>query len=54
MASGTGQSGGYRSPARQWFKRLLLAGGLIATVASLRRTAVARRLELRVVHALGA
>ena len=54
MAQGTGQSGGYRSPARQWFKRLLLAGGLVATLASLRRTAAGRRLGLRVVEALGA
>jgi short-subunit dehydrogenase len=54
MASGTGRSGGHRSPARQWFKRLLLAGGLLATVASLRRTAAARRIGLRVVDAIGA
>jgi short-subunit dehydrogenase len=54
MATGTGRSGGHRSPSRQWFKRLLLAGGLLATVASLRRTAAARRLGLRVVDALGA
>ncbi|MBN1209141.1 MAG: SDR family NAD(P)-dependent oxidoreductase [Myxococcaceae bacterium] len=54
MAQGTGQSAGYRSPARQWFRRLLLAGGLVATLNSLRRTATGRRLGLRVVDALGA
>jgi short-subunit dehydrogenase len=53
-AHATHPLGAHRSPARQWFKRLLLAGGLVATVASLRRTAVARRLGLRVVNALGA
>lgn len=53
MAHGTHLRGGHRSPARQWFKRLLLAGGLVATVASLRRTAVARRLGLRAVEVLG-
>ncbi|MDY7230232.1 SDR family oxidoreductase [Hyalangium rubrum] len=54
MAQGTGRSAGYRSPARLWFKRLLLAGGLLASVASLRRSAAGRRLGLRVVEALGA
>ncbi|HYI00605.1 SDR family oxidoreductase [Hyalangium sp.] len=54
MSQGIGRSAGYRSPARQWFKRLLLAGGLVATLASLRRTAAARRLGLQVVNALGA
>jgi len=52
MAKGTHSSAGYRSPARRWLKRLLIAGGLLA-VASLRRTAPARRLELRVMDALG-
>jgi len=42
----------YRSPARSWLKRLLMAGGLVA-VASLRRTAAARRLGLRIVGVLG-
>lgn len=45
--------GGYRSPVRQWFKRLLIAGGLVATMASLRRSAAGRRFGLRVVEALG-
>ncbi|WP_224247655.1 SDR family oxidoreductase [Hyalangium gracile] len=53
VAHGTGRGGGYRSPVRQWFKRLLLAGGLVATVASLRRTAAGRRFGLRVIEALG-
>jgi short-subunit dehydrogenase len=50
----THQVGSHHSATGQWFKRLLLAGGLVATVASLRRTAVARRLGVRVVEALGA
>jgi hypothetical protein len=54
MARGTGRSGGYRSPARQWFKRLLFAGGLVAAVASLRRTAAGPRLGFRVLDALAA
>lgn len=54
MAQGTGRSAGYRSPARQWLKRLLLAGGLMATVASLRRGAAGRRFGLQVAEALGA
>jgi short-subunit dehydrogenase len=52
VAKGTHASAGYRSPTRQWLKRLLIAGGLMA-VASLRRTAAARSLGLRVIGALG-
>jgi hypothetical protein len=52
MARGTGRSGGYRSPARLWFKRLLFAGGLVAAVASLRRTAVRERLGFRILDAI--
>jgi hypothetical protein len=50
---GTGTSAGYRSPGRQWLKRLLFAGGLVATLVSLQRSAAGRRLGLRVVEALG-
>ncbi|WP_224369113.1 SDR family NAD(P)-dependent oxidoreductase [Hyalangium versicolor] len=39
VAQGAGRDESRRSPARLWFKRLLLAGGLFATVASLRRAA---------------
>ncbi|HEX8704525.1 MAG TPA: SDR family oxidoreductase [Myxococcaceae bacterium] len=46
-------SAGYRSPVRQWLRRLLFAGGLVAAVASLQRSAAGRRLGLRVVDALG-
>jgi short-subunit dehydrogenase len=53
MAQGTSPSAGYRSPARQWLRRLLLAGGLVATFSSLRRSAAGRRLGLRIVEALG-
>jgi short-subunit dehydrogenase len=50
---GAGTSAGYRSPGRQWLKRLLLAGGLVATFASLQRSAAGRRMGLRIVEALG-
>jgi hypothetical protein len=50
---GTGTSAGYRSAGRQWLKRLLFAGGLVAAVASLQRSAAGRRLGLRVAGALG-
>jgi len=49
----TTASAGYRSPVRQWLKRLLFAGGLVATFASLQRSAAGRRLGLRVAGALG-
>ncbi|HLL05653.1 MAG TPA: SDR family oxidoreductase [Myxococcaceae bacterium] len=49
----TTASAGYRSPVRQWFKRLLFAAGVVATFASLQRSAPGRRLGLRVAEALG-
>jgi short-subunit dehydrogenase len=44
---------GYRSSGKQWLKRLLFAGGLLAAVTSLQRSAAGRRLGLRVAEALG-
>jgi short-subunit dehydrogenase len=53
MAEGTGARGGFRSGFKQWTRRLLLAGGLLAVASGLRRPRGRHRLGGRRVLALG-
>ncbi|AKF84280.1 short-chain dehydrogenase [Myxococcus fulvus 124B02] len=53
MPEGTGTSGGYHSKGKQALRRLLFAGGLVATAAWLGRREARGRLGACVVHALG-
>ena len=53
MAEGTGARGGFRSGFKQWTRRLLLAGGLLAVASGLRRSRARHSLGGRMALALG-
>lgn len=51
MAEGTAVRGGFHSGARQWLRRLFLAGGALAVAAGVRQVRNHRRLGWRMAHA---
>lgn len=53
MAEGTRARGGFRSGFKQWTRRLLLAGGLLAVASGLRRSQARHGLGGRMALALG-